>query len=226
MKKLLRKIKRIADKVFGTKADEFFWRFRHIIHDKTWAENYISPKALEHSHRKFLLQVISRYAPFERILEVGCASGPNLILLSRIFPKTEFWGIDISERAIEVGGDYIREHSISNIRLKAGNTDKIKKLPNKSFDIVFTDAMLIYIGPEKIKEVLKEMVRVAKKSIILVEWCSEKIHSYEADHWAYNWRMLFAEAGIYNLKITHLSDASWKGEWAKRGCVIEASLTA
>ena len=38
MKKLLRLIKRAADKIFVTKADEFFWRYRHIFHDKNWAE--------------------------------------------------------------------------------------------------------------------------------------------------------------------------------------------
>ncbi len=224
MKKLLRALKRIADKIFGTRADEFFWRFRHIIHDKTWAENYISPEALKHAHRKLLLQVISRYAPLENVLEVGCASGPNLILLSKRFPKTEFWGIDISRRAIAVGKNYVKEHAISNIHLETGSADEIEKFPDRSFDVVFTDAMLIYIGPEKIKKVLNEIVRVAKHSIVLVEWCSEKNHTYEADHWVYNWKTLFEELGLSNARITHLSDSSWKGEWAKHGCIIEVIL--
>lgn len=226
MKKLLRLIKRIADKVFGTKADEFYWRFRHILQDKTWAENYISPQALHHSHRKLLIQAIARHAPFKSVLEIGCASGPNLILLAEKFPQTELWGIDISNYAITVGKDYIKKHSFSNIHLKTGSAETLKNFPDKSFDIVFTDAVLIYIGPEKIKEVIREMVRVAKYAIILVEWCSEKPHAYEADHWAYNWKMLFVEAGISNVKISRLSDASWKGEWAKRGCVVEVRLTS
>ncbi len=221
---MLRKLKRIADKLFGTRADEFFWRFRHLIHDKNWAENYISPEALKHSHRKLLLQKIERYGPLEKVLEVGCASGPNLILLSRKFPKTEFWGIDISGKAITVGEKYLNKHAITNIRLKTGSAELIKIFPDKSFDVVFTDAMLIYIGPEKIKEVVREMVRIAKKAIILVEWYSENPHAYEADHWAYNWKMLFEEVGVFTINITRLPDSTWKGEWAKRGCIVEVSL--
>jgi len=224
MKKLLRRVKRIADKVFGTKADEFFWRFRHIIHDRTWAESYVSREALEHSHRKFLFQVIERHAPLGKVLEIGCASAPNLIILSQKFPETEFQGIDISENAISVGKKYVKEHNIPNISLKAGNADSIKNFPDKSFDVVFTDAVMIYVGPEKIQAILKEMVRVAKKAIILVEWWSDKPYAYEADHWAYNWKKLFEEAGISNLKITRLTDDSWKGEWAKRGCIVEVKL--
>ncbi len=222
MKKLLRALKRIADKLFGTKADELFWRFRHLIHDKNWAENYISPEALEHSHRKLLLQKMSQYAPLDKVLEVGCASGPNLILLSKKLPKTDFWGIDVSGKAIAVGKKYINEHNVPNIRLETGSAEAVKNFRDKSFDVVFTDAVMIYIGPEKIQEILKEMVRVAKKAIILVEWWSEKPYAYEADHWAYNWKLLFEKAGISNLKITRLTDDSWKGEWAKRGCIVEA----
>jgi ubiquinone/menaquinone biosynthesis C-methylase UbiE len=225
MRKLLRFIKRIADKIFGTRADEFFWRFRHVIHDRNWAENYISPDALEHSHRKLLLRAVSRHAPLNKVLEVGCASGPNLILLARQFPKTEFLGIDISAKAIEVGGKYIKENSVSNVRLEAGNTDKIKQFADKSFDVVFTDAMLIYVGPEKIKEVLKDMIRIAKKSIILVEWLSKERQTYIADHWSYNWPFLFEELGVPGARVTRFSDESWQGEWAKRGCIVEISLT-
>lgn len=226
MKKLLRFIKRIADKVFGTKADEFYWRFRHILQDKTWAENYISPDALRHSHRKPLIQTIAHHTPFKKAIEIGCASGPNLILLAEKFPQAEFLGIDISNHAIKVGEKYLKKHSISNVRLRTGNTDAIKKLPDKSFDIVFTDAVLIYIGPEKIKEVVQEMTRVAKKAVIIVEWWSEKPFSYEADHWAYNWKLLFREAGVSTISITRLSDTTWKGEWAKRGCIVEVPLTS
>lgn len=224
MRKLLRIAKRIADKLFGTKADEFFWRFRHVLHDKTWAEKYISPDALGHSHRKLLIQTVARHAPFRNALEVGCASGPNLILLAKRFLESEFLGIDISDYAISVGKKYLEKNSISNVRLQTGSAEAIKKLPDKSFDIVFTDAVLIYIGPEKIQAILKEMVRVAKKAIILVEWWSETPHAYEADHWAYNWKKLFEKAGIVSVKITRLTDDSWKGEWAKRGCIVETKL--
>ncbi len=224
MKKLLRKIKRAADRLFGTESDKFYWRFRHIFQDKNWAEKYISPETLEKSRHKPLFQTITRHAPFQKVFEFGCASGPNLILLSKKFPETEFWGIDISKSAIKIGKEHVAKNKISNVHLETGSIGALKKFPDNDFDIVFTDAVLIYIGPEKVKEVLNELIRIAKKSIILVEWRNDKHHAYEADHWSYNWEMLFKELGIPKIKIVSLSDNSWQGEWAKRGCVIEISL--
>ena len=43
--------------------------------------------------------------------------------------------------------------------------------------MVFTDAVLLYIGPDKIKEIMKEAIRFTRKALILVEW-----HSFEPDH--------------------------------------------
>src|SRR4030042_430657 len=101
-KKFLRLIKRSANKIFGTKVDELFWKFRNIF-DRKWPENYISRESINHPHRKFLIDKISVYYPFENILEIGCASGPNLYLLAKKFPEIKLYGIDISKKAIEVG---------------------------------------------------------------------------------------------------------------------------
>ncbi len=226
MKKLLRIIKRLLDRTIGTPADEFFWRFRHILIDKEWAKSYITPESLNHPHRKLLINTIARYAPLESALEIGCASGPNLYLLAKKFPNANLRGIDISKQAINIGRKWLFEQNIRNVELIHGKADGLEIFADKSIDIVFTDAALIYIGPEKIKGVVREMTRIAKKAIILIEWCSEKPYSYEADHWAYNWELLFKEAGVSAIHITRLSDATWKGEWARRGCIVEALLKA
>ena len=38
---------------------------------------------------------------------------------------------------------------------------------------MFTDAVLMCIGPDKIKDVMKAMIRVARRALILVEWHTE-----------------------------------------------------
>ena len=178
---ILRQIKRSANKIFGTKIDELYWKFRHIF-DKKWAESYISKESINHPHRKFLIDIISNYFPFESVLEIGCASGPNLYLLAKKFPKTKFYGIDISEKAIETGRDYFKKERIENVFLESGRAEDLKKFPDKSINLIFTDATLIYEGPDKIESIIKEMIRVAKKSIILCEQHTESSSIFYKDH--------------------------------------------
>lgn len=78
IKFLLRGLKRVPDKNCGTVIDEIFWRFRSY----EWAKAHLSPESINHPHRNFLIEKIARHVPFESILEVGCASGPNLALLA------------------------------------------------------------------------------------------------------------------------------------------------
>src|SRR4030042_2921121 len=148
-KKFLRLIKRSANKIFGTKVDELFWKFRHIF-DRKWPESYISQESINHPHRKFLIDKISVYYPFENILEIGCASGPNLYLLAKKFPEIKLYGIDISKKAIEVGKEYFKKENINNIFLSEGKAGELKKFGDKSIDVIFTDATLIYEGPDRI----------------------------------------------------------------------------
>ena len=71
-----------------------------------------------------------------------------------------------------MGNTWFKKEKISNVTLLEGKADDLKSIPDKSFDIVFTDAVLIFVGPDKIERVVKELTRIAKKGIILVEWHS------------------------------------------------------
>ena len=58
----------------GTRAEEIRWARRSI------AEGYWDNR--NHPSKKFLADIIATFSPFSHILEVGCASGPNLYLLA------------------------------------------------------------------------------------------------------------------------------------------------
>ena len=224
IKLVLRKIKRLANKIFGTKIDEFYWKFRHIF-DKKWAESYISDKSINHPHRKFLTEKISNYAPFENVLEIGCASGPNLYLLAKKFPETKFYGIDISEKAIRTGQKYFEKENVKNVFLETGKIDDIKNLQDKSIDLIFTDAALIYIGPDKINFVIEEMLRITKKAIILCEQHKNYEPSFYKDHWIHNYYLLFGKfLPKEKIKFTKISPEIWNGDWEKIGYIIEVIL--
>jgi methyltransferase-like protein/SAM-dependent methyltransferase len=52
-----------------------------------------------------------------RVLELGCASGGNLIPLAQAFPESKFVGLDLSGRQVAIGQADIEALGLKNIRL-------------------------------------------------------------------------------------------------------------
>lgn len=223
-KRLLREIKRVLNAIFGSIIDESFWRFRHIL-DKSWAESYLSENSINHPHRKLLIDKISTYLPFESVLELGCASGANLYILAKKFPEKRFYGIDISKKAIKAGGCFLKKKNIRNIFLKSAKVENLEKYQDKSIDIIFTDAVLIYVGPEKIEYIIKNIIRVAKKAILLCEQHSDSPRSFYEDHWIHNYKLLFNKfIPFERIKLNKIPSSIWGGSWGEVGYIIEVVL--
>lgn len=53
-----------------------------------------------------------------RILEIGCASGGNLIPMAAQLPEAELWGIDLSQRQIDDGNEIVKATGITNLKLE------------------------------------------------------------------------------------------------------------
>lgn len=211
LKQMLRLLKRAAAKTLGSITDEWYWWFRHILGNKKWAKTSLTRESLESIGMKNFAGHIATYAPFQNVLEIGCASGSNLIVLARQFPNTRFYGIDVSAHAIQYGQKYIEAHYIRNISLSTGKAEDLGNFSDKSMDIVFTSAVLLYVDPHKIRVVLKEILRVAKKVIVLMEWNTNEEHSIYDDHWAHNWKNFFGELGEMNVRLTKLNPDPWDG---------------
>lgn len=99
------------------------------------------------------------------ILELGCNSGANLNHLSQ-FGYSNLSGIEINKHAInemkktfpKLKADIIN-NSLENL---------MPALPDNSYDLIFTMAVLIHISPQS-NFIFKEMVRVSRKYICVVE---------------------------------------------------------
>src|SRR5690349_16211489 len=53
-----------------------------------------------------------------KVLELGCASGGNLIPYATLFPESTFVGIDLSEVQIKRGQEQVEALGLKNITLK------------------------------------------------------------------------------------------------------------
>lgn len=220
----------LETRLLGTKLQECLWRTAHIYKGAGWMEEH--RESIHHPHRQWLTSKISFYAPFENILEIGCSTGQNLYILANAFPGVKFHGTDINNIVIHKGQDWLREEKAVNIRLSAGRADNLEGFDDKSMDVVFTDALLLYIGPDKIEKVLKEMIRVAVKGLVFNEWHSESCRQggapyfYYDGHWVYNYKKLFSGLVLSeNVRISRIPEEVWGGSgWTEFGSVIEVAL--
>lgn len=215
---------KILEAILGTKLQEWSWKFRHL-YSRDWAENYIAAASLNNAHRKLLVDEVQKFVPFQTALEIGCASGPNLYLLAKKFPQTKFYGIDISRKAVEKGERWLGKEGVKSVELCTGRADKLSHYGDKSFDIVFTDAVLMYIGPDKIDRVISEIFRIAKRAVLFIEWHEEIDEARHYDtHWIYNYKKLLAGIPAARLEFKKIPADVWGGDWSRYGYIIEAEL--
>jgi len=148
--------------------EEKRWERRHFYEGKDWSlKGYW--KVRNHPATHFLLKEIEKFSPFSSILEIGCNCGPNMYLIAKKFPSVVIKGIDINPLAIQTGKELLVKEGISNAELFVGKAQCLQFI-DKSFDIVFSKAVLSHIGPTKISKVIAEMLRVSKKALILIEY--------------------------------------------------------
>lgn len=207
----------------GTRAREKRWASRSI------AEGYWNNR--DHPSKHFLAERIAAFAPVHSILEVGCASGPGLYLLAKKFPQANIVGIDINQKAVEYGNAQFAKEGISNVELKTGKADTLEAFPDKAFDIVLTTALLIYIGPDKIRDVIRGMIRVTRKALVLVELHSLKpdtkdplgLGVYRYGNWVRDYVALLKQfVSEEQIKVTRIPEDVWPvAPWRESGVVVE-----
>ena len=80
-----------------------------------------SPFAQSHPDRLAVIATLFGMQPQPidrcRVLELGCASGGNIIPMAEMFPESLFLGIDLSERQLAEGHAVIEQLALNNIEL-------------------------------------------------------------------------------------------------------------
>lgn len=80
-----------------------------------------------------------------RVLEMGCASGGNLIPIAYQFPKANFIGIDYSEKQIEKGKQLIEQIGLDNIRLEHTDLQELD-LNQEKFDYIIAHGLFSWVS--------------------------------------------------------------------------------
>ncbi len=98
-----------------------------------------------------------------RVLEIGCASGHNLLPLAERFPEGTFHGIDFSDSAIRSARQAATEAGLKNITFEHADLTAWEP-PAGPFDYVIAHGMLSWIGDEAKAALLDLIARTLAES--------------------------------------------------------------
>lgn len=145
---------------------------------------------------------------FDSVLEIGAQWGENLFALREKFPDKKLVGIDIDRETTEGA------IKITGLDLRYGDAFEMN-FEKDEFDVVFTYALFCMIPPERVRFLLTEIIRIAKKYIILIEFeTKSKIGITKGNRTGANWVELFKDNGLKatreKLKIKYDGLNPWK----------------
>jgi methyltransferase-like protein/trans-aconitate methyltransferase len=81
-----------------------------------------------------------------RMLELGCGDGGNLIPMAYQYPDSEFVGVDLSARAIEIGQQAIARLGLRNIHLRALDITEMTR-DEGEFDYIVGHGVYSWVPP-------------------------------------------------------------------------------
>lgn len=215
----------IRHRILGTGVYEKYWRERRP--EAPAAEN----EELSSAHRAWVARTLARLTPFHTLLEVGCGAGFNLEVLAKVLPGRGFTGIYINPTAVETGRSWLARHDVDGVELRIGIADDLSGIEDDAFDVVMTNATLLYIGPDKISRVFDELQRVCKRDLILVEFHDPSMPGANAwqgrhtcDGWVRNYQTLLLRSNR-RAELTEQRvppEIRSAGRWPQHGHLVHA----
>jgi len=114
-----------------------------------------------HPNRTAVLASVFGLAPpapgKARILELGCASGSNLLPMAEQLPEAEFLGLDLSVKQIEAGEALRQAAGIKNVTLRQANVLDIDASLGK-FDYIIAHGLFSWV-PELVQKKILSVCR-------------------------------------------------------------------
>ncbi len=229
--------KNILPKALCLRLQEVYWNlfWKRQLNEQKRVLGFNQAKTLSGSERATLIEAILSNYPFETFLEVGCGMAQNFHILCKIVKDRKLVGVDLDQEKISQGLDLLRVRNFNNVELKQCSGADLKIFPNKSFDIVVSSACLLYLSAENIEFYLRELIRVAKKKIILLEQNTEgesvtgNLYAGKdglPDYWLRNYFLLFSKImDKKNISVKKVPHPIWTTEeWQRDAAIIEIDL--
>ena len=201
--------------IISPRSNKLFWKFHSKKSDSSYLLN------INDSRNTFLVEnlVLKNASSF---LEIGCNVGNRIINIALKNPDTNFFGIDIDKKAIEVGNLIIEDRGIKNIKLyylDLTNKEGFERLFPEGIDYICSWAVLMYVHPLYIRRVLKNVLKISNKHVVFVEPATKNrlstvttgTISLGTRNWAYNYRKLIQklEPNIWLISESEVPKDIW-----------------
>jgi SAM-dependent methyltransferase len=122
----------------------------------------------------FLCRVLEQYTPTTSLVEIGCDTGQRLKAIHTQFPHLRLKGIEINSFAATKGNIDLRNLGIGENTIICSD---LMELPNQmlgQFSGILSWAVLMYVHPIRIKNVIETLLDLADEMIIILEPTSSK----------------------------------------------------
>ncbi len=152
---------------------------------------------------------------FSSLVELGSGPGANLVKIALSYPDIYLQGVDINKSAIVVGNNFAAKNHLK-INFTEANINSLSIFEDSSFDVVLTDATLMFITPLEINNVIKQMIRISKRGLILNEFSlTGELQGFsDGGRWIYDLEKLIKNhsnnAVIYSSKSDFNDDRKWQ----------------
>lgn len=144
----------VLDRFFRYRDPKGYWGKRGG--DRYFAEQEAVSGRTRRS--EYLARELKKY-PYRSLLEIGCGYGKQLKNLYR--PEADFAGCDFSRPQLEKA----KEHCAGlPVRFIEADAESIP-VPDKSFEMVFSSAVILHNEYEKARRILAEMIRISRRYI-------------------------------------------------------------
>ena len=203
--KLLKKLKQ-RFYMPSPKDREEFWQRQHEQKGSTWLESYWQDSKLRH----LLADRIMEQEDVSSVFEAGCNTGANLRQISEAAEKlnrnVRLLGWDINEAAVKYGSE-----RLPHAELICRSLYNLDDLDTNSVDVAFSSAVLMHLPNDRIKEVVSNMVRIARSRVVLMELHAEapwEIKYFDSlnrrkfrDRWVRDYRSLLKDCGCSDIRV-------------------------
>lgn len=115
------------------------------------------------------------------VLEIGSNSGNRLYEMANRYPGKNFVGVDINLSAVNVGNNWAKTNQVRNLNfVHADITSELfyELFRNRTFDLVFSWASLIYIHPTKIRKLIHFLLQISTQQLIIIEQNDSQLKTF------------------------------------------------
>ena len=142
----------------------------------------------------FLLERL-RILKVKTLLDTGCGWGRVIPFLIDGCDLDSVTGLDFSQKQLNSANDYLKDYPKRDKITFTKGSAKNMKLPTSAFDCVISVELMTHMHLPSVRYVLKNMERVTKKYIILVERFVYDMEHPKLHMWTHNYPKLCFDYG-------------------------------